>query len=77
MKLCSYEEIKTKDKWLKHLTNINIPQDIKHFLALGYIFSLSPTTKDISISKLLYDIECLITGFNHEKKMSSEQKSLT
>ena len=52
--------VRTKDNWLKNLTNVQIPTDIKNFLALGPKFSLQPSIKDFSIVKLLADFESIV-----------------
>jgi hypothetical protein len=52
--------IKTKDNWLRNLSDVAIPDDIRNFLALGFKFALPPSTKDIKAIKLLADIENII-----------------
>lgn len=61
-------KIKTKECWVKDLSGIDIPTDILQFLALGFKFSLSPNSKDVSIKRLLADIENMMFGFLDEKK---------
>ncbi|XP_074025984.1 uncharacterized protein [Leptinotarsa decemlineata] len=68
LKMNSKSDIKTKENWIKNLSDIIIPEDIKHFLALGFNFSLPPTTTEVNIPNLLSDIENLITGFCDSKK---------
>lgn len=42
-------KIKIKECWFKNLTNVDIPLDIKNFLALGPKFALTPPTNYINI----------------------------
>lgn len=52
--------ISTQDKWIKNLTNLDIPQEILRFLSLGFKFSIEPTNKEISVKRLISDIENII-----------------
>lgn len=60
--------IKVKDNWLKNLSDVEIPNDIKIFLSLGLKFCIPPTFREVSVSRILADIEVLISKFNDEKK---------
>lgn len=52
--------LKTKDIWIKNISDNQIPEDILQFLSLGHNFSVSPTVKDISIKRYLSDIENIL-----------------
>lgn len=54
------ELIKTNDTWVKNLTNIDIPGDIKSFLSLGAKFALPPSCRDISVKSMLANVENII-----------------
>lgn len=56
--------INTEECWIKNLTDIDVPADIKNFLALGPKFSVSPTKKDFSLVGLLADIDCITKKAN-------------
>lgn len=54
------ECIKTKESWIKNLTNVEIPGEISNFLALGFKFALSPSNKEIDVTKTLANIENML-----------------
>lgn len=62
-------KLKSKDNWLKNLTNVEIPHEIKAFLSLGPKFSIEPILgKDISLSSMLSDID-YITSFTNDSNL--------
>lgn len=54
--------IKVQDKWIKNLTGIEIPTEVNNLLALGPKFSIRPACTDVSIPKLLAEIEHINRG---------------
>lgn len=50
-------QISTKSTWFKNISETEIPDDITRFLALGPKFSIAPTFRDISIPRILAEIE--------------------
>lgn len=52
------QKLKSQPNWIKNLTNVTIPEDVNHFLALGPKFSIEPILgKDINIRNILADID--------------------
>lgn len=62
------DKIKINEKWLKNLTNVDIPSTVMKLLALGPKFSIPPTLKDINIPFILSDIELAIQNYDDQKK---------
>lgn len=62
--------INTEECWIKNLTDIDVPTDVKNFLALGPKFSISPGKGDFSLVGLLADIDCIT------KKVNTDDKNL-
>ncbi|XP_074028848.1 uncharacterized protein [Leptinotarsa decemlineata] len=58
--LTQSKKIISQPNWIKNLTDIEIPQDIKNFLALGPKFSIQPCLKDINVPHLLADIDYIV-----------------
>ena len=53
-------QVKTADNWFRNLSDITFPSEVKNFHALGPKFSVSPSTRDISIPRLLADVEYIV-----------------
>lgn len=51
-----------------NLSDVEIPLDVKKFLSLGFKFALYPSVDEISIERLLADIESILYGFDESKK---------
>jgi len=68
------ELIKTKDTWVKNLTNIDIPGDIKSFLSLGAKFALPPSCRDISVKNMLANVENIIRILPEDRKNVNRAK---
>lgn len=48
----------SKPSWIKNLTNVNVPNDILQFMALGPQFTIEPTLgKDIKLKSILADVD--------------------
>ncbi|XP_044764459.1 uncharacterized protein LOC123321021 [Coccinella septempunctata] len=59
--------IVTQDKWLKNLTGLQLPSEVKTFLSLGPKFSLVPQIRDIPIIELLATVETYNTSRNNNE----------
>lgn len=62
------ELLKIDENWIKDYSEIEIPDDIKKFLALGHKFSIKPEPKDLNMKTLLADIENLIYMYPNNQK---------
>lgn len=58
--------ISTQPKWIKNLTNTQIPPDIQQILTLGPKFTIPPNPKDVNIPRLLGDLEAIISDIKVE-----------
>ena len=59
---------KTEEKWIKNLSEVNIPGDVKKFLALGPKFALPVAKGDLSIVHLLADVESIVSKVDVEHR---------
>lgn len=53
-------EVRTQDKWLVNLSNVQIPPNVHKILALGPKFGFAPQKKHISIKTLLSEVEDIV-----------------
>lgn len=67
-------KIPTQERWFKNISNEQIPDDISNFLALGPKFSIKPNVRDISIPKILAEVESVTTHepHNHGKIIAAK-----
>lgn len=63
----SNKQFKPNENWLVNKSNKFIPDNIKHFLSMGSKFALKTTLNDINISKLLAEVESILTEFPPDK----------
>lgn len=73
LKRLSQSRIITPAHWIKNLTEIDIPNEVSNFLALGPKFSIEPVLNDINIPKLLSDVDHIVKNIND---ISSREKNL-
>lgn len=53
------EEIKVSSRWFKNISQLQFPKEIYDFLSLGPKFSIAPSKRDISIPRILAEIESI------------------
>ncbi|XP_060537265.1 uncharacterized protein LOC132708734 [Cylas formicarius] len=52
--------IKTQDNWVKNISEVEVPDDVLRFLSLGSKFSVPPRCNEISVKRLIADVETII-----------------
>lgn len=52
-------KIKTSETWFKNISNTEFPTEVSNILALGPKFSLQPNYSDISIPRILAEVETI------------------
>lgn len=68
LKANSIPTIKTQHKWIKNLTNKEIPDTVKNLLSLGSKFSIPTTKKDVNIDRIIADTEYILEAIPDERK---------
>ncbi|XP_072387388.1 uncharacterized protein [Diabrotica undecimpunctata] len=56
-----FHKIPFNPKWIKNLSNVDVPQDILKLLSLGPKFGLQPSFKDYSVNRILADVENILS----------------
>lgn len=72
-KICRLQKQKkdkyvTQDKWFRNLTSMTIPDEVKTMLSLGSKFSIATNTREISVNRLVADIENILDRTPTERK---------
>lgn len=49
--------MKIKDNWSKNLADVQVPHEVINLLSLGCKFNFPPLKKEISVIKVLADVE--------------------
>lgn len=53
------DRIRVSENWFRNLSRVNFPKDVSDFLSLGTKFSIAPTKQDVSIPRILAEIESI------------------
>ncbi|XP_044757062.1 uncharacterized protein LOC123315438 [Coccinella septempunctata] len=64
----SIPQIKTQEKWIKNLSNKELPNTVKNILSLGSKFSIPTTKEDIDINRIIADTEYILESIPSERK---------
>lgn len=70
LKQNTLKQINSSSKWFKNVSNIQIPDDIRSFLSLGPRFSVEIPKKEVSVQKLLADVDNIINRFQGENRQN-------
>ncbi|XP_045460861.1 uncharacterized protein LOC123671186 [Harmonia axyridis] len=66
-------KVRSQERWVKNLSGTNVPDRVLKFLSLGPKFSIDIPMKEISILKLLSDVENVI---NLNDSLSPDAKNI-
>lgn len=66
-----------QDKWLKNLTDVQLPHNTKMLLSLGPKFGITPSLRDFSIIHLLADIEYIIEQEENGRTINLKRANVT
>lgn len=59
--------INTQNKWIKNISSITLPEEVKTTLSLGPKFCLPPSKNDISIAHLLSELDVVVSKIENNK----------
>ncbi|XP_072397194.1 uncharacterized protein [Diabrotica undecimpunctata] len=70
-----FKKIPFNPKWIKNLSSTEVPQDILKLLSLGPKFGLQPTFRDYSVSRILADVENILSHADNSDLLSLRSSS--
>lgn len=68
-------KIKTPDSWLKNISGVELPDEVKTLLSLGPKFSIEPSAKELNIPGLLSEIELANRDRSNQEKNSTTARA--
>ncbi|XP_045466743.1 uncharacterized protein LOC123675429 [Harmonia axyridis] len=68
LKTTSIPNVTTQDRWIKNLSDKEIPNTVKSLLSLGSKFSVTTTKKDINIDRIIADTEYILEAIPDGRK---------